>query len=68
MDRGAWQATVHRVAESQTRLSTHAHKSKKCIYHLLDTIWVNTLCYTLFVNGLNVMQPSLKKAFEVQRR
>ena len=24
MDRGAWQATVHGVAKSQTRLSTHA--------------------------------------------
>ena len=23
MDRGAWQATVHGVAKSQTRLSTH---------------------------------------------
>ena len=25
MDRGAWQATVHGVAQSQTRLSAHAH-------------------------------------------
>ena len=25
MDRGAWQATVHGVAESQTCLSTHAN-------------------------------------------
>ena len=24
MDRGAWQATVHRVAKSRTQLSTHA--------------------------------------------
>ena len=24
MDRGAWRATVHRVAESRTRLSAHA--------------------------------------------
>ena len=34
MDRGAWQATVHRVAKSWTRLkrlSTRAHKS---VYHL----------------------------------
>ena len=27
MDRGAWRATVHGVAKSQTRLSTHIHKS-----------------------------------------
>ena len=25
MDRGAWQATVHRVTESRTRLKVHAH-------------------------------------------
>jgi len=27
MDRGAWQATVYGVAETQTRLSMHAHLS-----------------------------------------
>ena len=26
IDRGAWQATVHRVPKSQTRLSTHSPK------------------------------------------
>ena len=26
MDRGTWRATVHGVAKSQTRLSTHTHK------------------------------------------
>ena len=33
MDRGAWQATVHTVAESQTRLSMQAHTLS---YILLD--------------------------------
>ena len=28
MDRGAWQATVHGVAKSQTGLSMHAHPSR----------------------------------------
>ena len=28
MDRGAWQATVHVVARSQTRLSMHDHYSE----------------------------------------
>ena len=28
MDRGAWQATVHGVAKSQTQLSTHAHSQR----------------------------------------
>ena len=26
MDRGAWQATIHRVAQSRTRLRVHTHK------------------------------------------
>ena len=43
MDRGAWWATVHGVAKSQTRLSTHYPtipsistwtQKKKCIIHL----------------------------------
>ena len=29
MDRGAWQATVRRVAKSQTRLRNHVHTHKK---------------------------------------
>ena len=28
MDRGAWQATVHGVTKSQTRLSMHEHYSE----------------------------------------
>ena len=39
MDRGAWRATVHRVAKSQTRLkglSMHAHIPCPCTYgHLI---------------------------------
>ena len=27
MDRGAWQATVHKVAQSWTQLSTHAQRT-----------------------------------------
>ena len=29
MDRGAWQATAHEIAKSQTRLSTHKSEKKK---------------------------------------
>ena len=29
MDRGAWRATVHRVAKSQTQLNTHTHTNKQ---------------------------------------
>ena len=30
MDRGAWWATVHGFAKSQTQLSTYTHSSVKC--------------------------------------
>ena len=36
MDRGAWQATVHRVAKSWTQLSTHACKHWP---HLSTVAW-----------------------------
>ena len=49
------------------RVGTHTRaKNVFTTYYTLP--WVNTSCYTLFVNGLNVMELSLKKAFEVQRR
>ena len=31
MDRGAWRATVHAVAKSQTQLSAHMHKQALAI-------------------------------------
>ena len=40
MDRGAWQATVHRVTKSQTWLSvsacTHTHTHKRASLHVLN--------------------------------
>ena len=38
MDRGAWRATVHRVAKSQTGLSDQAQK-------LVDGKWWEISCY-----------------------
>ena len=38
MDRGAWWATVHGVAQSQTRLSTHSRTH--CISWLMAQEWV----------------------------
>ena len=41
MDRGAWQATVHGVAKSQTRLSMHHHTEKpECTFG-----WPSTLLW-----------------------
>ena len=37
MDRGAWPATVHEVAKSQTRLSTHAHTPASSNYIVIKT-------------------------------
>ena len=35
MDRGVWKAAVHRVAESQARLSTRTHRQKTVFSSLL---------------------------------
>ena len=41
MDRGAWQATVHRVTKSRTRLSTHTHSTVEVAESgkILDKYW-----------------------------
>ena len=55
MDRGAWQATVHRVGQSQTRLkqlSTHAHDLDILILtHMHAYMWyvcMHMLAYDFF--------------------
>ena len=40
MDRGAWRATVHKVAQSQTRLSTRAHTHTHT--HSVDTTLIDS--------------------------
>ena len=56
MDRGAWQATVHRVTKSQTQLkqlSTHARTQnkldKKQIFHDIISNLVSYLIYFEFI-------------------
>ena len=49
MDRGVWQAIVHGVAKSQTRLSMHTSSSYiyKCIYiHTYIYIYIYNYTYT----------------------
>ena len=46
MDRGAWQATIHRVTKSWTQLSTPVHTHT-------DT---HTPCYTLDVQNLLITE------------
>ena len=50
MDRGAWWATVHDVAKSQTQLSTHTHRTKriKLILHLSPWMGFLLVCCTYF--------------------
>ena len=44
MDRGVWWAIVHRVAKSQTQLSTHAHRRDWAdLNDIRDRIKVNIL-------------------------
>ena len=56
MDRGAWQAIVHRVAKSQTRLSTcalththtHTHNALN-VLTILRNLWLCFATYTPFI-------------------
>ena len=47
MDRGAWQATVHRVTKSRTRLSSYAHvassESFTKLYNVNITLYLRPL-------------------------
>ena len=49
MDRGTWQATVHRVTQSRTRLSTIAHMHS---YRILS---FKRNYYTIFQNGFTIL-------------
>ena len=51
MERGAWQATVHRVEESQTQLkgfSTHTHTSFSIVSPFLDQYLACSLLKSLY--------------------
>ena len=58
MDRGAWLATIHGVAKSQTWLSMHTHThthSKSSLtqtFHLLE-IWDRNYTKFIFIEGIN---------------
>ena len=57
MDRGARQATVHRVAESQTRLkhlSAHAHLNG-CAVGLSQKAWVQILALYVLVMSFIIL-------------
>ena len=43
MDRGAWWATVHRVAQSRTQLSAHTCMLCACLLSNFATLWTATL-------------------------
>ena len=59
MDRGAWQATVHRVAKSQTQFSIHA-----CT-HMLFFFALNSLplFFSLLLNWIPELGSSAPKVF-----
>ena len=62
MDRGAWQATVHRVANSQTRLkqlSSHRYK------HSTDALLWRNLTHTLSLEGPCALWPGATPKIKV---
>ena len=49
VNRGAWRATVHRVAKSQTRLSTHAHTGTSYNWnHAIFVLCVGLISFSMF--------------------
>ena len=51
MDKGAWQATVHGVAETQTGLSTHAHIDLEHLILLVTVSATSPLSFSPGVEG-----------------
>ena len=54
MDRGAWEATVHGVAKSRTRLSNFTTNQPISIYCNLDLETVSILISLLFLQSIDV--------------
>ena len=51
MDKGAWRATVHGVAESQTGLCTHAHVDLEHLILLVSVSATSPLSFSTGVEG-----------------
>ena len=64
MNRGAWQATVHGIAKSQTRLSVTQHNSKtQKLFSVKETVnkmkrqtteWEKMLVSNISYKGINI--------------
>ena len=54
-DRGAWQATVHRVAKSQTRM-TQVSTQNVCVLSCLNHIWLFATLWTVVCQTLLSMR------------
>ena len=61
MDRGAWQAAVHGVAKSRTRLGTNAGPRAAYVIYNLEFAYVNCICnLQLCINGKPLKPPNNK--------
>ena len=48
MDKGAWRATVHRIAKSQTRLKWLSTHMCICCVYVLECMWVRVCTHNIF--------------------
>ena len=61
MDRGAWQATVHRVVKNQTQLSVFSHKEPKKLAGM-HALQASELVVTYFFCGEEIPYRRMLKA------
>ena len=50
MDRGAWQATVHRVAKNHTQLNNIMHVFERSIIYMLENIYGGMLMLSRIIS------------------
>ena len=71
MDRGAWQATVHRVAKSWTwlkQLSTHAHTHVQVIFCLFVCQWTLGCFHVLTIVNNAAINKSVQIFIQILKR
>ena len=63
MDRGAWRATVHGFAKSQTQLSSHTHVHTHTHPYIINSLFKLTNFVLLFLAKVKLKELSLIQTF-----